>query len=65
MAVADKLERFLLESSGEADSDHSIEDTVKLMECASKCLRAEMMNAYYQASFSTFLSRRVFLRALY
>ncbi|CAO3624206.1 unnamed protein product [Mucor fragilis] len=58
MTIDDSLERILMESSGEADGDHSVEDTVKLIECASKCLRAEM-NACRQASFTTFLARRV------
>lgn len=59
MTAKDSLERVLIESSGESDEKHSIEDTVKLMECGAKCLREEM-NQYRQASYSTFLKRRVF-----
>lgn len=50
---------MLVESFGEPDNGHSIDDTVNLIECSAKCLRVEM-NQYRQVSYSTFLKRRVF-----
>ncbi|KAG2229519.1 hypothetical protein INT48_008408 [Thamnidium elegans] len=40
--IKDSLERVLIESSGEVDDKHTIEDTIKLIECGAKCLKEEM-----------------------
>lgn len=44
--IKDSLERVLVESSGELDNGHSVDDTVKLIECSAKCLREEMNHSF-------------------
>ncbi|CAO3637994.1 unnamed protein product [Cunninghamella blakesleeana] len=55
-SVKDKIERIFIECSGNEDGDHTVEDSLKLLECTSKCLQLEMMN-YRSASFDTFKKR--------
>ncbi|CAO3595813.1 unnamed protein product [Absidia cylindrospora] len=57
-SVKDKVERILIECSGDMDGDHTEEDSLKLLECTSKCLQLEMMN-YRLASIETFKKRRI------
>ncbi|CAO3601135.1 unnamed protein product [Absidia cylindrospora] len=57
-SVKDKVERVLIECSGDIDGDHTKEDCLKLLECMSKCLQLEMMN-YRLASIATFKKRRI------
>ncbi|ORX55579.1 hypothetical protein DM01DRAFT_1304087 [Hesseltinella vesiculosa] len=58
IATMDASERALIESSGEVDSEHTLEDTLKIMECGQIALMAEM-NDYRQAAYDTFLERKV------
>ncbi|KAI9308375.1 hypothetical protein BJ944DRAFT_254577 [Cunninghamella echinulata] len=55
----DRSERMIIESSGETDNEHTVEDTLKLMEFTSRCLKDEM-NQYLPSSWSTFEKRKVF-----
>jgi len=57
-SMKDKIERILMECSGELDQVHTEEDTLKLMECTSKCLKSEM-NQYRSSSWTTFGKRKV------
>ncbi|KAI7906278.1 uncharacterized protein BX663DRAFT_427228 [Cokeromyces recurvatus] len=58
IASTDGMEEVLVESSGESDNGHTIEDSIKLMECAAICLKQEM-NKYGEASFETMLKRKM------
>ncbi|ORZ05638.1 hypothetical protein BCR42DRAFT_300841, partial [Absidia repens] len=51
----DYIERLSIEP----DNDHAEEDTLKLMECTSRCLKHEM-HQYHQASWTTFGQRQLF-----
>ncbi|ORX43887.1 hypothetical protein DM01DRAFT_1329489 [Hesseltinella vesiculosa] len=53
-----RSERTLMESSGDVDGDHTLDDTLKLMECGQTVMKFEM-NKNRQASYKTFLRRRV------
>lgn len=55
----DKIERVMMECSGEVDGEHTEEDTLKLMEYTSNCLKNEL-NQYPSASWTTFGRRRMF-----
>ncbi|KAI9266559.1 hypothetical protein BDA99DRAFT_436404 [Phascolomyces articulosus] len=55
----DKVERVMMECSGEEDGNHTEEDTLKLMEYTSNCLKNEI-NQYQYASWTTFGRRRIF-----
>lgn len=57
-SVKDKAERVVIECSGEEDGDHTEEDTLKLMEATSRCLKNEM-GRYQSSSWSTFGDRKV------
>lgn len=57
-SVKDKAERVAIECSGEVDGDHTEEDTLKLMEATSRCLKSEM-GRYQSSSWSTFGDRKV------
>ncbi|KAI8076922.1 hypothetical protein BDF21DRAFT_342261, partial [Thamnidium elegans] len=41
------------------DNGHTIEDSIKLMECAAICLKQDM-NKYEKGSFETMLKRKIF-----
>ncbi|KAI8078734.1 uncharacterized protein BX664DRAFT_389125 [Halteromyces radiatus] len=58
-----KIERVMMECSGEQDGNHTEEDTLKLMEYTSNCLKNEM-NQYQYASWTTFGRRRIFACAI-
>ncbi|KAG0189085.1 hypothetical protein DFQ28_003906 [Apophysomyces sp. BC1034] len=58
ICVNDRAERMIVESSGEEDDDHTVEDTLKIVECSIQCLKMDMANHKY-ASFETFRKRRV------
>lgn len=55
----DKVERVMMECSGEEDGNHTEKDTLKLMEYSSNCLKNEI-NQYQYASWTTFGRRRIF-----
>ncbi|KAL7316928.1 hypothetical protein PS15m_003352 [Mucor circinelloides] len=57
-SIKDKTERLVVECSGEADGEHTEEDTLKLMEATSRCLKNEMAK-YLSASWDTFGARKV------
>ncbi|CAO3702389.1 unnamed protein product [Rhizopus stolonifer] len=57
-SIRDKSERLIIECSGEVDSEHTEEDTLKLMEATSRCLKHEM-SRYLSASWRTFGKRQV------
>ncbi|KAI9029616.1 hypothetical protein CLU79DRAFT_735019 [Phycomyces nitens] len=57
-SVKDNIERVLLECSGKANSTHTEEDTLKLIECTTNCLIYEM-NQYRSASWTTFGRRKM------
>lgn len=52
-SVKDKVERLLIECSGQQDTPHNQEDFLKLLECTSACLQLDMMK-YRNASSKTF-----------
>ncbi|KAI9476435.1 MAG: hypothetical protein EXX96DRAFT_596510 [Benjaminiella poitrasii] len=52
-SVKDKAERLVMECSGEVDGEHNEEDTLKLMEATSCCLKNEM-GRYQSSSWLTF-----------
>ncbi|KAI7889072.1 uncharacterized protein EV154DRAFT_515725 [Mucor mucedo] len=55
----DKVERVMMECSGEEDGNHTEEDTLKLMEYTSNCLKNEI-HQYQYASWTTFGRRCIF-----
>ncbi|KAI7899612.1 uncharacterized protein BX663DRAFT_440892, partial [Cokeromyces recurvatus] len=55
----DKIERVMMECSGEEDGNHTKEDTLKLMKYTSNCLKNEI-NQYQYASWTTCGRRRIF-----
>ncbi|KAL9537075.1 hypothetical protein MBANPS3_012105, partial [Mucor bainieri] len=57
--VVDNTETLLLESSGEDNSDHAEDVTIKLLECSIRALKMEMENVK-DASFETFKKRKFF-----
>ncbi|KAI8887113.1 hypothetical protein K501DRAFT_212480, partial [Backusella circina FSU 941] len=57
-SIKDKSERLVIECSGEIDGEHTEEDTLKLMEATSRCLKNEM-SQYLSASWETFGDRKV------
>ncbi|KAI9252121.1 hypothetical protein BY458DRAFT_443929 [Sporodiniella umbellata] len=57
-SIGEKTERLIVECSGETDGEHSAEDTLKLMEATSRCLKHEM-SRYPSASWKTFGKRQV------
>ncbi|KAG0930809.1 hypothetical protein G6F57_011483 [Rhizopus arrhizus] len=57
-SVRDKAERLVMECSGEVDGEHTEEDTLKLMEATSRCLKNEM-GRYQSSSWLTFGARKV------
>ncbi|KAI9492798.1 hypothetical protein BDB00DRAFT_764871 [Zychaea mexicana] len=56
--VLDNKERLIVESSGEIDNGHTIEDTLKIVECSIQCLKMDMISNKL-ASISTFQKRQV------
>ncbi|KAG0162784.1 hypothetical protein DFQ28_009587 [Apophysomyces sp. BC1034] len=59
MTTLDHIHRILIESSGLQDGIHTEEDTLKLLEYTSICLREEK-SRYQQASYNTFAKRKLF-----
>ncbi|KAL4211200.1 hypothetical protein AB4K20DRAFT_1895888 [Rhizopus microsporus] len=55
----DKVERVMIEYSGEEDGANTEKDTLKLMEYTNNCLKNEI-NQYQYASWTTFGRRRIF-----
>ncbi|KAI9316042.1 hypothetical protein BX666DRAFT_1954199 [Dichotomocladium elegans] len=58
IGLDDRTERLIIESSGEEDDGHTMEDTLKIIECSIQCLKMDMSNHKY-ARFETFKRRRV------
>ncbi|KAI8879124.1 hypothetical protein K501DRAFT_194376 [Backusella circina FSU 941] len=57
-SIREKAERLIIECSGETDDEHTGEDTLKLMEATSRCLKHEM-SRYLSASWKTFRKKQV------
>ncbi|KAI7907218.1 uncharacterized protein BX663DRAFT_573460 [Cokeromyces recurvatus] len=57
--VDDHSEALLIESSGEEDTSHAKEDTLKLLECSIRALKMEMEKLKF-ASLNTFKARRFY-----
>ncbi|KAI8970478.1 hypothetical protein BDF20DRAFT_826290 [Mycotypha africana] len=57
-SVKEKAERLIIECSGEIDGEHTVDDTLKLMEATSRCLKHET-SRYLSASWKTFGKRQV------
>ncbi|KAI7860382.1 hypothetical protein BDC45DRAFT_529980 [Circinella umbellata] len=56
--VLDNKERLIVESSGETDDGHTIEDTLEIVEYSIQCLKMDMFSNKL-ASFSTFQKPKV------
>ncbi|KAG2216754.1 hypothetical protein INT45_010796 [Circinella minor] len=56
--VLDNKERLIVESSGETDDAHTIEDSLKIVECSIQCLKMDMISNKL-ASFKTFQKRQI------
>ncbi|KAL1928331.1 hypothetical protein VTP01DRAFT_2687 [Rhizomucor pusillus] len=56
--LSDRTERPIVESSGEIDDDHTMEDTLKIVEFSIQCLKLDMAN-HKLASFETSKKRKV------
>ncbi|KAI9491535.1 hypothetical protein BDB00DRAFT_752034, partial [Zychaea mexicana] len=58
-SLKDKVERLLIECSGQKYTLHNQEDFLKLLKCISACLQLDMMK-YHHASSNTFKQRQIF-----
>ncbi|KAG1466694.1 hypothetical protein G6F46_000880 [Rhizopus delemar] len=59
MTTLDHIHRILIESSGLEDGIYTKEDTLKLLEYTSICIREEK-SRYQQPSYNTFAKRKLF-----